>query len=65
MLSNTGMFRGLISLPCKGEMYGTSRRVFSQPERIHGKYPSTFHLLAGNHFHVNYLSLGLQKMRAF
>jgi len=27
--------------------------------------PSTFHLLAGNHFHVNHLSLGLQKMRAF
>ena len=27
--------------------------------------PSTLHLLAGNHFHVNHLSLGLQKMRAF
>lgn len=36
------MFFGLISLGCKGEMYGTSRGVFSQPECIHGKYP--FHI---------------------
>ena len=42
MLSNAGMFLGLISLRCKGEMYGTSRGVFSQPESTHGKYP--FHI---------------------
>ena len=27
--------------------------------------PSTLHLLAGNRFHVNYLSLGLQTIWAF